>query len=136
MAAGETMDAGVRASILAWRRDHGKLDLQLEAVKTALKAEKREQAARLFNALRATLSEHLRIEEELAFPEVEKRIPDGAEPIRSLRIAHMSYRQDLDEIGRRIEHGHLQAAGAIFGAFIESFTTHERLESQLLDLLK
>ncbi len=136
MAADEMLDAGPRARILAWRRDHGKLELQHEAVKNALAAEEREQSQRLFSALRATLSEHLKIEEELAFPEVEKRIPDGTEPIRSLRIAHVSYRQDLEEIGRQIERGHLQAAGAIFNAFIESFTTHERLESQLLDLLK
>ena len=106
---------------------------ELSAALTARDAAKAEQAFGMFQAL---VCEHLRVEEELVFPLAEKVLADSTDPIRSLRIAHISYRRDLEQIGTQISSNHLNAAHTLYLAFMDSFETHERLEEQLLELLK
>jgi iron-sulfur cluster repair protein YtfE (RIC family) len=133
---GRLEESAAREVIAAWRRDHEEFAKHTRAVTDALQARDDTRCCEAFDRLKELVSEHLRVEEELVFPLAEKRVPEAAQPIRSMRIAHVGYRQDLALIESQIRRGQLDAAGAVFAAFLESFETHERLEEQFLALLR
>ncbi|MFQ5513929.1 MAG: hemerythrin domain-containing protein [Myxococcota bacterium] len=128
-------EAAVREAIAAWRQGHGELSGHIAALGTALDARDGERAREIFSHLRSMILEHLEVEEELAFPLVEKLVAEGAGPVRSLRLAHTSYRRDLSQIALHLMSDHFDAAQALFSAFVDSFETHERLEDRLLEML-
>ena len=130
-------DEGIaRQAILAWRKDPEELQRRMASLTAALEAQDGARARGAFEAVRELILKHLQEEEEQVFPLAEKALPEGSRPIRSLRIAHMSYREDLQQLSDQIQRGHLGAAKILHTSFVESFETHERLEDQLLDLLE
>ncbi len=90
----------------------------------------------IFGELDNVIRNHLSVEEDVIFPMAEKTNPEQAQPIRSLRLAHIGILQDLTRIGEQIELSHLDAARATLEAFLDSFGAHERLVDQLIAVLK
>jgi hypothetical protein len=72
----------------------------------------------------------------VSFPAAELRAPAQGGPIRSLRVAHIGIRNDLERVASHLALGHLGAAREVFRAFLLTFAAHERLEDQLVELLR
>jgi iron-sulfur cluster repair protein YtfE (RIC family) len=122
--------------IATWREGGDQVEALAQQTAKAL-AEGRIEAARAhFGDYRKLLLTHLEHEEDVSFPMAEKRAPSQGGPIKSLRVAHIGIRRDLEQVGTHLDLGHTKAARAVFGAFLESFAAHERLEDQLIELLR
>jgi iron-sulfur cluster repair protein YtfE (RIC family) len=122
--------------IESWREGADKVEALAGKVSAALAAGKLAPARRHFAAYQKLLLAHLAREEDVAFPAAEKLVPSQGGPIRSLRVAHIGIRRDLEQISAQLERGHAEAAKAVFAAFLEAFASHERLEDQLVELLQ
>lgn len=105
-------------------------------VATALDADDLPRARRSFTEYREQILAHLAREEDVSFPEAERRAPAQGGPIRSLRVAHIGIRADLERVASQLALGHTGAARAVFAAFLVSFAAHERLEDQLIEILR
>jgi iron-sulfur cluster repair protein YtfE (RIC family) len=125
-----------RELIESWREGGDKVEALAKQTTRALEQGQLVRAADLFREYRELVELHLTREEDVSFPAAEKRAPSQGGPIKSLRVAHISIRRDLDQVGRHLELGHADATRAVFAAFLESFASHERLEDQLLELLR
>jgi hypothetical protein len=125
-----------RELIESWREGGDKVEVLAKQTTRALEQGQLVRAADLFGEYRELVLLHLTREEDVSFPAAEKRAPSQGGPIKSLRVAHISIRRDLDQVARHLELGHGDAARAVFAAFLESFASHERLEDQLLELLR
>ena len=122
--------------IESWREGGDKVEALAKQTTRALEQGRLDKAVALFREYRELVLLHLAREEDVSFPAAEKRAPSQGGPIKSLRVAHLSIRRDLDQVARHLELGHGDAARAIFAAFLESFAAHERLEDQLIELLR
>ena len=122
--------------IESWREGGDKVEALAVQTTLALQQRQLDKAEALFREYRELVLLHLTREEDVSFPAAEKRAPSQGGPIKSLRVAHLSIRRDLDQVGRHLELGHGDAARAVFAAFLESFAAHERLEDQLIELLR
>ena len=123
------------AALARWREGSDQLEALAKATSEALVGGSVAGARQAFGDYQALLLQHLTREEDFVFPAAEKRAPAQGGPIKSLRVAHIGIRKDLARIGAHLELGHAEAARAVFGAFLESFAAHERLEDQLEALL-
>ncbi|MEE9279587.1 MAG: hemerythrin domain-containing protein [Myxococcota bacterium] len=119
-----------------WWSEHGEVSGLTRKLISALDSGELELVAPAFRELDGAIREHLTVEEEIVFPMAEKSNPEQAQPIRSLRLAHIGIRDDLARIGEQVELSHLDAVRAMIEAFLDSFSAHERLEDQLLAVLK
>jgi iron-sulfur cluster repair protein YtfE (RIC family) len=122
--------------IETWREGGDKVDALAQRTAKALEDGQIDTARRHFRDYRKLLLTHLAHEEDVSFPMAEKRAPSQGGPIKSLRVAHIGIRRDLEQVGTHLDLGHTDAARAVFGAFLESFAAHERLEDQLIELLR
>jgi hypothetical protein len=122
--------------LTTWREGSELVETLAHETAAALAAGQIESARKHFCDYRELLLRHLAHEEDVSFPLAEKRAPSQGEPIKSLRVAHIGIRRDLDQVGTHLDRGHTDAARAVFGAFLESFAAHERLEDQLIELLR
>ena len=122
--------------IESWREGGDKVEALAKQTTRALEQGQLVRASQLFREYRELVLLHLTREEDVSFPAAEKRAPSQGGPIKSLRVAHISIRRDLDQVARHLELGHAEAARAVFAAFLESFASHERLEDQLIELLR
>ncbi|MBM4337567.1 MAG: hemerythrin domain-containing protein [Deltaproteobacteria bacterium] len=122
--------------IESWRQDAGKVEALEQDVSRALVAGDLPQARRSFTEYREQVLAHLAREEDVSFPAAEKRAPSQGGPIRSLRVAHIGIRSDLEQVASQLALGHMGAARAVFSAFRDTFAAHERLEDQLIELLR
>jgi iron-sulfur cluster repair protein YtfE (RIC family) len=118
-----------------WREGSERLDALAARTSRALAAGRMAGARKSFAEYRGLLLRHLAHEEDVSFPLAEKVAPAEAGPIKSLRVAHIGIRRDLEQVSTHLDAGHEEAARAVFGAFLESFASHERLEDQLIELL-
>jgi iron-sulfur cluster repair protein YtfE (RIC family) len=118
-----------------WREGSDRLDALAGQISKALAAGQMTRARKSFAEYRELLLRHLAHEEDVSFPLAEKVAPAQGGPIKSLRVAHIGIRRDLEQVSTHLEAGHEQAGQAVFGAFLESFAAHERLEDQLIALL-
>jgi hypothetical protein len=118
-----------------WREGSDRLDALSGETGQALAAGQMARARKSFAEYRRLLLRHLAHEEDVSFPLAEKVAPAQGGPIKSLRVAHIGIRRDLDQVSTHLDAGHEEAARAVFGAFRESFASHERLEDQLIELL-
>lgn len=123
------------APIQTWRRDADRVDALASGVNRALAAGDLLAAQRAFAEYRELILGHLANEEDVTFPAAERLAPAQGGPIRSLRVAHIGIRADLDRVAGHLASGHGSAAKAVFAAFLETFAAHERLEDQLVRLL-
>jgi len=124
-----------RVTLENWREGGEKLEALAKETSRALEQGSIARARRAFADYRELLLSHLVREEDFVFPAAEKRAPAQGGPIKSLRVAHIGIRRDLEQVAARLELGHAEAARAVFAAFLESFAAHERLEDQLEELL-
>jgi iron-sulfur cluster repair protein YtfE (RIC family) len=122
--------------IETWREGADQVEALAEQTAKALEHGKLDTARKCFRDYKKLVLTHLSHEEDVSFPQAEKRAPSQGGPIKSLRVAHIGIRRDLDQVGTHLDLGHAEAARAVFGAFLESFAAHERLEDQLLELLR
>ncbi len=122
--------------IESWRQDAAKVDALEEDVASALEGNDLPRARRSFTEYREQILAHLAREEDISFPAAERRAPAQGGPIRSLRVGHIGIRNDLERVASHLALGHLGAARAVFSAFQETFAAHERLEDQLIELLR
>ncbi len=122
--------------IASWREDAEKVEALAKNVAGALATGDLPRARRSFTEYREQLLAHLSWEEDVSFPAAEQRAPAQGGPIRSLRLAHIGIRNDLERVASHLALGHMEAARAVFGAFLETFAAHERLEDQLVRLLR
>ena len=122
--------------IESWREGGEKVEALAVEAELALEQGELARAEPAFREYRELVLLHLAREEDVSFPAAEKRAPSQGGPIKSLRVAHLSIRRDLEQVARHLELGHGDAARAVFAAFLESFAAHERLEDQLLELLR
>src|SRR5262245_34387314 len=122
--------------IESWREGGDKVEALAKQTARALEQGDLGRAVPAFGEYRELVLLHLTREEDVSFPAAEKRAPSQGGPIKSLRVAHISIRRDLEQVARHLELGHGDAARAVFAAFLESFASHERLEDQLLELLR
>lgn len=122
--------------ITSWRENAEQLAGLAQRTATALAAGQIGEARKHFLAYQKLILTHLAHEEDVAFPLAEKRAPSQGGPIKSLRLAHIGIRRDLEQVASHLELGHTDAARAVFAAFLESFAAHERLEDQLVELLR
>ncbi|HTO09798.1 MAG TPA: hemerythrin domain-containing protein [Myxococcota bacterium] len=118
-----------------WREGSDRLEALAQDTSRALAAGRLAKARKSFAEYRELLLRHLAHEEDVSFPLAEKVAPAQGGPIKSLRVAHIGIRRDLEQVSTHLEAGHEEAARAVFGAFLESFASHERLEDQLIELL-
>jgi hypothetical protein len=123
------------APIQTWRREGDRVDALAQRVGVALASGDVAGAAVAFAEYRELVLAHLANEEDVTFPAAERLSPDQRGPIRSLRVAHIGIRDDLDRIAGHLASGHASAAKAVFTAFLETFAAHERLEDELVRLL-
>ena len=121
--------------VASWRSPSEQLEVLAGETSQALAGGQLARARKSFGEYKALLEKHLAHEEDVSFPLAEKVAPAQGGPIKSLRVAHIGIRKDLARIGAHLELGHAEAARAVFGAFLESFAAHERLEDQLEALL-
>ena len=119
-----------------WWSEHAEVSGLTRKLIAALDSRELELVAPAFQELDRAIREHLTVEEEVVFPMAEKSNPEQAQPIRSLRLAHIGIRDDLARIRDQVELSHLDAVRAMIEAFLDSFSAHERLEDQLLAILK
>jgi len=124
-----------QATLGGWREGGEKLEALAKETSRALEQGSTARAGRAFADYRELLLAHLAREEDFVFPAAEKRAPSQGGPIKSLRVAHIGIRRDLEQVAAQLELGHGEAARAVFAAFLESFAAHERLEDQLEELL-
>jgi len=140
MAAETGKQAGTRALALepieSWREGAGKVETLAKEVAEALETDELPRARRSFTEYREQILAHLAREEDVSFPAAERRAPAQGGPIRSLRVAHIGIRNDLERVASHLALGHTGAARAVFAAFLETFAAHERLEDQLVELLR
>ncbi len=122
--------------LASWRENADEVDHLAQLTAKALAAGELEPARRHFAEYHELLQKHMAHEEDVSFPLAEKTAPSAGGPIKSLRVAHIGMRRDLEQIGAHLALGHADAARAVFGAFLESFAAHERLEDQLVELLR
>lgn len=122
--------------IESWRDEARKVEALANSVAEALGTDDLPRARRSFTEYREQLLAHLSWEEDVSFPAAERRSPAQGGPIRSLRVAHIGIRSDLERIASHLALGHTGAARAVFAAFLETFAAHERLEDQLVLLLR
>ena len=122
--------------IESWREGGDKVEALAKQTTRALEQGQLDKAEEVFREYRELVLLHLTREEDVSFPAAEKRAPSQGGPIKSLRVAHLSIRRDLDQVARHLELRHGDAARAVFAAFLESFAAHERLEDQLIELLR
>jgi hemerythrin HHE cation binding domain-containing protein len=121
--------------VASWRVPSAQLELLAGETSQALAAGQLARARKSFGEYKALLEKHLAHEEDVSFPLAEKVAPAQGGPIKSLRVAHIGIRRDLDQLATHLAGGHEEAARAVFAAFLESFAAHERLEDQLIELL-
>ena len=121
--------------IESWRQDASVIENLAKDVARALETEDLPLARRRFTEYREQILAHLGREEDVSFPAAELRSPAQGGPIRSLRVAHIGIRSDLERVASHLALGHIGAARAVFTAFLETFRSHERLEDQLIGLL-
>lgn len=122
--------------IESWREEADKVETLATSVAGALETDDLPRARRSFTEYREQLLAHLSWEEDVSFPAAERRAPAQGGPIRSLRVAHIGIRDDLERVASHLALGHTGAARAVFAAFLETFAAHERLEDQLVLLLR
>jgi iron-sulfur cluster repair protein YtfE (RIC family) len=122
--------------IETWREGSDQVEQLAKETSQALLAGELERARKHFAEYRKLLLTHLSHEEDVSFPLAEKRAPAQGGPIKSLRVAHIGIRRDLEQVASHLELGHTDAARRVFEAFLESFASHERLEDQLIELLR
>jgi hypothetical protein len=120
----------------SWREDAARVETLARAVARAFEADDLPNARRAFTEYREQILAHLSREEDFAFPDAERRAPAQGGPIRSLRVAHIGIRGDLERVAAHLALGHTGAARAVYQAFQETFAAHERLEDQLIKLLR
>jgi len=123
-------------SIESWRQGADQLEALAQGTAKALSEGDLGAAQTHFREYRKLLLSHLAHEEDVSFPMAVKRAPSQGGPIKSLRVAHIGIRRDLEQVASHLDLGHAEAARAVFGAFLESFAAHERLEDQLVELLR
>jgi len=128
--------ANALAPIESWREGAGKVETLAKEVARALAADDLPRARRSFTEYREQVLAHLAREEDVSFPAAERSAPAQGGPIRSLRVAHIGIRNDLERVASHLALGHTGAARAVFTAFLETFSAHERLEDQLIELLR
>ncbi|MGH9884387.1 MAG: hemerythrin domain-containing protein [bacterium] len=121
--------------IESWRQDASVVETLAQDVTRALATDDLPLARRSFTEYREQVLAHLGREEDVTFPAAEERAPAQGGPIRSLRVAHIGIRSDLERVASHLALGHIVAARAVFAAFLETFRSHERLEDQLIGLL-
>jgi iron-sulfur cluster repair protein YtfE (RIC family) len=122
--------------IESWREGIDQVDTLAKQTARALEQGQLARARESFADYRELVLTHLAHEEDVSFPAAEERAPSQGGPIKSLRVAHIGIRRDLEQVATHLELGHVEAAGAVFAAFLESFAAHERLEDQLIELLR
>ena len=123
------------APIQTWRRDADRVDTLAHRVGRALADGDVPTAQAAFAEYRELILAHLANEEDVTFPAAERLAPAQGGPIRSLRVAHIGIRADLERVSGHLGSGHAGAARAVFSAFLETFAAHERLEDELVRLL-
>ena len=119
-----------------WYSDRGEIADLIHRLLAAFEEGEMALVTPAFREFQKVILGHLSIEEEVVFPKAEESHPGQAQPIHSLRLAHIGIRADIARIGEQIERSHLEAARAMLDAFLDSFGAHERLEDQLFHLLK
>ena len=133
---GSAAVASALEPIEAWQKAAAQVELLEKDVSQALEADDLPTARRGFTEYREQILAHLAREEDFTFPAAELRAPAQGGPIRSLRVAHIGIRNDLERVASHLALGHLEAARAVFRAFLLTFAAHERLEDQLVELLR
>ena len=140
MAVGKAKESAAQTraleSIESWRQGAGSVEALATDVAFALETDDLPRARRSFTEYREQILAHLAREEDVSFPAAELRAPAQGGPIRSLRVAHIGIRHDLERVASHLALGHTGAARAVFAAFLETFGAHERLEDQLVILLR
>jgi iron-sulfur cluster repair protein YtfE (RIC family) len=122
--------------IESWREGADQVEALAKRTARALEQGELARAREHFADYRGLLLTHLAHEEDVSFPAAAKSAPSQDGPIKSLRLAHIGIRRDLEQVATHLALGHVEAAAAVFTAFLESFAAHERLEDQLLELLR
>lgn len=135
-AKGGAPNAKARKPGANWRQDASNVEALTEDVARALETGDLPLARRSFTECREQILAHLASEEDVTFPAAERLAPAQRGPIRSLRVAHIGIRDDLERVAQHLALGHVGAARAVFAAFLVSFAAHERLEDQLIELLR
>jgi hemerythrin-like domain-containing protein len=115
--------AGVRQLLT---EDHERLDRLFEDLLTALGADAREDAARLWAELDAGLSRHMQLEEELVFPALREH---DAREAAELLGEHGQIRCQLSELGVGLDL-HQTRVEAV-REFVELLREHARREDAL-----
>ncbi len=133
---GSAAQAKALEPIESWRQDVSRVETLAKDAAAALQAADLPKARRSFTEYREQILTHLAKEEDVSFPAAELRSPAQGGPIRSLRVAHIGIRNDLERVASQLALGHTGAARAVFAAFLETFAAHERLEDQLIELLR
>jgi hypothetical protein len=120
----------------SWRQDASLVESLAKDVQRAFETGDLPLARRSFTEYREQVLAHLGREEDVSFPAAELRSPAQGGPIRSLRVAHIGIRADLERVASHLALGHMGAAREVFSAYLETFAAHERLEDQLIGLLR
>lgn len=107
--------------------DHARLDLLFRDLLAALRADAREDAARLWNRFDAELSAHLDLEERLILPAFSE---ENAAEASVLLEQHGQIRRELAELGLGLDL-HLTRA-EVFAGFVERLRRHAEREDQLM----
>lgn len=118
-----------------WQQD-AEIDGLIRALLAATDAGDLETARERIEVVTRAVLAHLQEEEDVYFPAAERLAPDFASELRTIRLAHLGIRKDLEDLEASLAAGHLAVARTLLEAFIEGFGLHERAEERIVAQLR
>jgi iron-sulfur cluster repair protein YtfE (RIC family) len=127
----DTPDARPEITSSAFGADHDWLSSLAEASLHAWERGDAELSARLFSKLERRLRQHMRVEEDMLYAAVERRVPSRALELDGLRDEHEDLHARLDRISSLLASA-APRSGAELGGLRDALRDHERREEATL----
>jgi DNA-binding FadR family transcriptional regulator len=128
-------EASETLTALRWWQEHSALDLMVEALVEALDGRDAEAARAAAEELARAVDTHVREEEDVYFPVIERLAPEQAEFVRKARQTHVELHENLAAIQSTLAEGDLEAARRTLTELLDRLRLHEQAEASLIDWL-
>lgn len=125
-------DGSERLAGLRWWQEHSELDLLVEALLEALDGGDTAAARAAAEALEGGLDAHVREEERVYFPLVERLAPEHAGEIRHACRTHEELRLVVGSIRARLDRDDRPGAQRALEELLDLFRRHEHAEARLI----
>lgn len=124
------------ANLSRWWEQHSELDRLVDELMEVTARGDTGAALPALERFADALQLHLREEESVAFPLIERLSPEHAGRVRRAREAHVGLRADLDTALSHLDRGDLAAARRAIEDLLGRFRRHEEGEAWLVEELE